>query len=97
MRAPPVRHQLWHNGTTMTAILRLTLAAIFALIGVAGLLLPVLPGWLFFVLAVLVAFPRSSFAERVLNASQRKMPRFSAWLRRRGLGKPVASDSSRVP
>lgn len=81
----------------MTAILRLTLAAIFALIGVAGLLLPVLPGWLFFVLAILVAFPRSSFAEWALNASQPKMPRFSAWLRRRGLGKQPASDDRRVP
>lgn len=80
----------------MFTLLRLILALVFAAIGVAGLLLPILPGWLFMVLAVLVAFPRSWASERVLKIAEPKMPRFTAWLRNNGYGTVRARDTTRV-
>lgn len=77
-------------------ILRLTVALIFAVIGVAGLLLPVLPGWLFMVLAVLVAFPRSWVSERALKMAEPKMPRLIVWLRKHGMGAAPARDTTRL-
>ncbi|PYQ34947.1 MAG: hypothetical protein DMF57_04685 [Acidobacteria bacterium] len=38
--------------------LRLTLAIIFTLIGLVGVILPVLQGWPFLILAFLIFFPR---------------------------------------
>lgn len=79
----------------MLVILRLTLAALFAMIGVAGLLLPILPGWLFFALAVLVAFPRTRASERMLLMTEPKLPRLAAWLRKNGFGLAPSRDTTR--
>ncbi|HSP35580.1 MAG TPA: hypothetical protein VLU46_14815 [Thermoanaerobaculia bacterium] len=79
----------------MFVILRLTLAAIFAMIGVAGLLLPILPGWPFFGLAVLVAFPRARASERMLLLAEPKLPRLTSWLRKNGFGVVPSRDTTR--
>lgn len=66
--------------------LRITLGIVFVILGVIGGLLPVLQGWIFFLLAALVLFPRSRFAVKACDKIERKMPRLVAWLRRRGIG-----------
>jgi hypothetical protein len=68
--------------------LRIALGIIFVILGIIGSLLPVMQGWLFFLLAVLVLFPRSKFAVKACEKIEPKMPRMVAWLRRRGIGIP---------
>ncbi|HEY0156651.1 MAG TPA: hypothetical protein VGF28_05100 [Thermoanaerobaculia bacterium] len=66
--------------------LRITLGIVFLILGVIGSLLPVLQGWIFFLLAALVLFPQSRFAVKACDKIEPKMPRMVAWLRRRGIG-----------
>ncbi len=54
-------------------------AAIFSIvIGFAGLILPVLPGWLFFGVAVLLLFPEAKFTRRIAAWLEQRFP----WTRR---------------
>ena len=66
--------------------LRIALGVAFVILGIIGSLLPVLQGWIFFLLAVLVLFPQSKFAVKACDKIEPKMPRMVAWLRRRGIG-----------
>jgi hypothetical protein len=76
----------------MIFFLRITLGIIFAILGVIGSLLPIMQGWLFFLLAILVLFPQSRFAIAACNKVERKMPRMVARLRRWGIGVPRPSS-----
>ena len=76
----------------MLVALRITLGIIFIILGIIGSLLPVMQGWLFFLLAALVLFPRSKFAVKACLKIEPKMPRLVAWLRRRGIGIPHESQ-----
>lgn len=67
-------------------ILRIILGILFTILGVIGSLLPILQGWIFFLLAAIVFFPNSSFAEKVLVKAEPRVPRVAAWLRRIGIG-----------
>lgn len=67
-------------------VLRLTLAVVFLVLGVVGIFLPILPGWLFFLLAAMLLFPRSRFAAKVMQKAEPKLPRVVHWLRRLGIG-----------
>ena len=73
----------------MLFFLRITLGVIFLILGVIGSLLPVLQGWLFFLIAGLILFPRSRFAVKACDKIEPRMPRLVAWLRRIGIGIPV--------
>jgi hypothetical protein len=77
----------------MILILRITLGIIFAILGVIGAFLPIMQGWVFFLLAVLVLFPQSKFAIKALDKVERKMPRMVARLRRWGIGVPRATEN----
>lgn len=66
--------------------IRVSLGIIFIFLGVIGSLLPVMQGWIFFLLAALVLFPQSRFAIKACDKIEPKMPRMVAWLRRRGIG-----------
>lgn len=70
----------------MILILRITLGIIFAILGVVGSLLPIMQGWIFFLLAILVLFPQSKFAIKSLDKIEKRMPRMVARLRRWGIG-----------
>jgi hypothetical protein len=50
-------------------------------------------GWIFFLLAVFVLFPRSRFTVRIVERIETKAPRIVRWLRRMGIG----VDRDRVP
>ena len=78
-------------------ILRLTLGIILILLGIAGSVLPVLQGWVFFLLAFLVLFPKTRPAEKVLSKIESRMPRLAGWLRRRGIGLRDQSSSDAMP
>ena len=63
-------------------ILRIVLGVVFVVLGIAGSLLPVLQGWIFFLLAFLVLFPRTRLAQKILVKAEPKLPRVVAWLRK---------------
>lgn len=76
----------------MILFLRITLGIIFAILGVIGSLLPIMQGWIFFLLSILVLFPQSRFAVKSLDKIEKKMPRMVARLRRWGIGVPRAEN-----
>ncbi|MDP9194289.1 MAG: hypothetical protein M3P06_21545 [Acidobacteriota bacterium] len=73
---------------SMILTLRITLGIIFFILGIIGSLLPIMQGWIFFLLAALVLFPRSRFAVKACQKIEPKMPRMVARLRRWGIGIP---------
>jgi len=73
----------------MILALRLTLGIVFAILGVIGSLLPIMQGWIFFLLAALVLFPKSRFAVKALAKVEPRMPRLVARLRRWGIGDTI--------
>lgn len=85
---------------SMVLFIRITLGIIFAILGVVGSLLPIMQGWIFFLLAVLVLFPQSNFAIKSLDKIEKKMPRMVARLRRWGIGvhrEPESNDETVRP
>jgi uncharacterized protein YqgC (DUF456 family) len=58
----------------MKLAIRLILALICIIIGFAGLLLPILPGWLFFGIAALLLFPDAPLAQRTLKKIEDRFP-----------------------
>jgi uncharacterized membrane protein YbaN (DUF454 family) len=71
----------------MSLATRIALGVVFIILGIIGSLLPVMQGWIFFLLAFLVLFPDSPYAVKILDKAERKMPRLVAWLRRMGIGR----------
>jgi hypothetical protein len=73
-----------HLGTP----LRLTAGVIFLVLGVIGAVLPVMQGWIFFLLAALMFFPNHPRAEKGLARMEHHAPKLVARLRRAGFGRP---------
>ena len=65
---------------------RLGLGIVFFILGIVGSLLPVLQGWLFFLIAFLLFFPQNRYAIRILQKAEPKLPRTVALLKRLGIG-----------
>ena len=65
---------------------RLALAALFSLIGFAGLIMPILPGWLFFFFAFAVLAPKHRYTKKAVGWVERRAPRTARALRRMGIG-----------
>ena len=72
-------------GSGMVA-LRIALGVFFLILAAIGGLIPILQGWVFFLLAILVLFPKARFTEKVLLKAEPKLPRTVAFLRRLGIG-----------
>jgi hypothetical protein len=66
---------------------RFVAGIIFLALGVVGSLLPVMQGWIFFLLAALMFFPNHPRAEKGLVKLERRLPRFVGMLRRLGFGR----------
>lgn len=81
-----------HLGST----LRIILGIVFLLLGVIGALLPVLQGWLFFLVAIVLFFPNHPRVERILIRAEPKFPRLVAWLRRMGIGWTESPEIARL-
>jgi hypothetical protein len=70
-------------------VVRITLGIVFLILGVIGGFIPIMQGWIFILLAVLVLFPKSKFTEKILRKAEPKLPRTVAFLRRLGIGEHV--------
>ena len=66
--------------------IRIALGIIFLILAVVGAVLPVLQGWVFFLLAVLMLFPQSRLAIKSVDKIRTKMPRVAHWLHLLGIG-----------
>jgi uncharacterized membrane protein YbaN (DUF454 family) len=66
----------------MMLILRILLGIVFTILGVIGSVLPIMQGWIFFLLALLVFFPKSKLAMKTLDKVEPRAPRLAAWLRK---------------
>ncbi len=64
--------------STLRLLIRGVLATLCIAIGIVGLIMPVLPGWLFFGLAALVLFPDAKFTRKSVDWLERHFP----WTRR---------------
>lgn len=80
----------------MALLLRLVLGIVFTILGVIGSVLPIMQGWIFFLLAFLVLFPKSKYAVKALDKIGPRAPRLVAWLRRMGIGTPATHDTMRA-
>lgn len=54
--------------------MKLALGVACAIVGVAGALLPILPGWIFFVFSALLLFPRARFTSRLVEKIEQRVP-----------------------
>lgn len=70
----------------MLHAIRIALGFVFLGLAVIGGLLPILQGWIFFLLALLMFFPQSRVAIGVLDKAEPKLPRVVKFLRRHGIG-----------
>jgi hypothetical protein len=80
----------------MILFLRIALGIVFAILGVIGSVLPIMQGWIFFLLSILVLFPQSKFAIKSLDRIERRMPRMVARLRRWGIGVHRQTDDKKI-
>ncbi len=76
--------------------IRLAFGFVLLILGVIGSFLPILQGWVFFLLAFLVLFPRSRLTEKLVVKIEQKMPRFGRFLRKAGIGEPAQRDTMRA-
>lgn len=79
----------------MMFALRILLGGVFTTIGVIGVVVPILPGWVFFGLAFLVLFPNSRLAVKILDKVEPRAPRVIALLRKIGVGRHGLRDTIR--
>jgi uncharacterized membrane protein YbaN (DUF454 family) len=65
----------------MNRLLRVLLSIICVMIGIVGLILPVLPGWLFFGFALILIFPDAPMTQRSVARIEARFPSTRRFLR----------------
>ena len=69
------------EGARSHLLVRILLSAVFAAVGVIGLILPVLPGWLFFGFVFILLFPEAPISRAGLARLDRHFPSLRRLLR----------------
>jgi hypothetical protein len=62
-------------GIEMSRLLRITLGVILILVGVAGTLIPIVQGWFFLALGVILLVPDEAFLHRMACRFENHFPR----------------------
>ena len=75
-----------HTMPGRMVVFRIMLGIMFLILGVIGGFIPILQGWIFILLGLLVLFPKAKFTEKVLHKAEPRLPRIVAFLRRVGIG-----------
>lgn len=70
-------------------VARITVGIVFLILGVIGSLLPILQGWMFFLLALITFFPGHPRVAAFLDRVEPKAPRTVHLLRKLGIGVDV--------
>ena len=87
----------------MKSAVRWFAAAVLVLLGIAGALLPVVPGFVFFALAIAILASDSHVVRKWLRWSRRRYPRFLRKMkvplgpRPKGTGRNGVSSGSKAP
>lgn len=71
--------------------IRIGLGITFVILGLIGILIPVMPQTIFFLIAVALFFPTHPRVEQGLRRIEPRWPRFAQFLRRLGVGDNRAS------
>lgn len=66
--------------------IRIGLGVVFLILAVIGAFLPILQGWVFLLLALVMFFPSHPKVEKALRKAETKWPRLVHLLRRLGIG-----------
>lgn len=77
----------------LVRIARISVGIVFILLGIIGSLLPILQGWIFFLLALITFFPAHPRVAGILKKAEPKAPRLVSWLRKLGIGVDVEEPS----
>lgn len=97
--APRIRGREWDTNTMhphMLVVIRIVLGVFFLILAAIGGLVPILQGWIFFLLAILVLFPKAKFTEKILHKAERKLPRIVRFLRKVGIGQTTNAGTVRT-
>ena len=70
----------------------MTLGVLCAILGIIGLLLPIVPQTIFFVLAVILLFPDHPKVRKLLDKIELKYPRVINFLEKLGIGDTEPED-----
>jgi hypothetical protein len=71
---------------------RWSLGVLFILLGIVGALLPVLQGWIFFLMAFIMLFPDHHKVAEILDRGENRFPRLVRTLRGMGIGPEEDAD-----
>lgn len=66
--------------------IRISLGILSFILGIIGAILPVMQGWIFFLISAALFFPRHRYVTKLMEKGEARVPRFVAWLRRLGVG-----------
>lgn len=65
---------------------RVFMGAVFVILGIIGSFLPVLQGWLFFLIAFVLLFPEHPKVVKLIAKVEKKHPKWVRWLHAFGIG-----------
>ena len=77
---------------TWLHVLRITLGVLCVIAGIIGLLLPIVPQTIFFILAAILLFPDHPRIRKLLDKIEPKYPRLINFLERLGIGDTEPED-----
>ena len=81
----------------MSKLMRYSIATLLILLGIIGSLLPVLQGWIFFLLALAVIFPDHPKVAHLMEKGETKLPRVVHFLRKLGIGTNTEEHTAPPP
>lgn len=65
---------------------RIFIGGVFVILGIIGALLPILPGWLCFLIAFVLLFPEHPRVVKLIAKAEKKHPKWVKWLHAFGIG-----------
>lgn len=77
--------------------IRIGLGILLLILAAIGVVVPVMQGWIFFVLALAFFFPSHPRVVRAIRRIEPKWPRFVLFLRRLGVGDPIKTEPPETP
>jgi uncharacterized membrane protein YbaN (DUF454 family) len=73
--------------------IRIGLGIIFLILAVIGAVVPIMQGWIFFLLALVMFFPSHPRVEKVVRRIEPRWPRLVRLLRKLGVGEVPSGDA----